>query len=498
MTNANDLDVLIIGAGIGGVGAACHLKMNAPEKRFAIWERRTDIGGTWDLFRYPGIRSDSDMYTLGYNFKPWMKHKVLADGPAIKAYLKETVDEYNVLDTITFGRRITSVEWDSRDARWTVTATDETTGETHQVRAQHVLMCTGYYDYDNPYTPDYAGSEEFEGQIIHPQHWPEDLDYTNKKVVVIGSGATAVTLVPAMAEKTAHITMLQRSPTYYASVKNEDRMSKILTKLMPRRWAFKIIRAFRIWMQDFAYTKAQAEPDKWREKLQDATKEALEGKVDMKHFTPRYNPWDQRLCAVPEDDLFVSLREGKASIVTDEIDHFDKTGIQLKSGEHLDADIIVSATGLNLKMLGGVDLVVDGKHIPHNSVMAYKTLMLENIPNLAFILGYVNASWTLKVGIAMDYYINLMKLLDERGLDMAVPRAQDPSIVQESSVWDALNSGYVNRARHNLPRQGSVQPWRVDHDFRADRRMLRGEPVDDGTLQFARAGANAPENLAAE
>ncbi len=498
MTNASDLDVLIIGAGIGGVGAACHLQMDAPDKTFAIWERRSDIGGTWDLFRYPGIRSDSDMYTLGYNFRPWMKHKVLADGPSIKAYLKETVEEYHVLDKVTFGRKITHVDWDSRDAVWTVTATDEATGAEHSVRAKHVLMCTGYYDYDTPYMPDFPGAADFEGQIIHPQHWPENLDYKGKKVVVIGSGATAVTLIPSMADDTAHITMLQRSPTYYASVKGEDGMSKILSKIMPRRWAFKIIRAFRIWMQDYTYTKAQAEPDKWRERFQDAAQTALEGKVDMKHFTPTYNPWDQRLCAVPDDDLFIALREGKASIVTDEIDHFDKTGIQLKSGDHLDADIIISATGLNLKMFGGIEMVVDGTPIPHHSVMAYKTMMLENIPNLAFILGYVNASWTLKVGIAMDYYINLMKLLDQRGLDIAIPRNNDEALRLEESVWDGLSSGYVRRSRQTLPRQGATKPWRVDHNFRADREMLRGEPVDDGTMEFTRAGANSTPQLAAE
>lgn len=498
MTTKADLDVLIIGAGISGIGTACHLEMRMPQKSYAIWEGRDDIGGTWDLFRYPGIRSDSDMYTLGYNFRPWMKHKVLAGGPDIKEYLAETAHEYDVMSKITFGRHIDKVEWDSNSAVWTVHATDAETGATQTVRAKHVLMCTGYYDYENPYMPEFPGASEFEGTLIHPQHWPEGLDYKGKKVVVIGSGATAVTIVPAMADDTAHITMLQRSPTYYASVKGEDGLSKILSKIMPRKWVFKLIRALRIRLQDYGYKNAQAKPDKWRKTLQDKAEEALEGKVDMKHFTPHYNPWDQRLCAVPDDDLFVSLREGKASVVTDEIECFDKTGIKLKSGDHLDADIIISATGLNLRMMGGVQIVVDGQEIPHHSVMAYKTMMLENIPNLAFILGYTNASWTLKVGIAMDYYIKLMNLLDDRGLDFAVPRSNDEALMLEESVWDGLSSGYVKRARATLPRQGSTKPWRIDHDFRADRKMLRGEEVDDGSLQLARAGSNSQQALAAE
>lgn len=498
MVQAVDLDVLIIGAGISGIGAASYLRMDAPDKTFEIWERRSDIGGTWDLFRYPGIRSDSDMYTLGYKFKPWMKHQVLADGPSIKSYLKETASEYNVTDKITFGRKITRVEWDSRDARWTVTAVDEATGEEHSARARHVLMCTGYYDYDNPYTPDFPGLTDFKGQVIHPQHWPEDLDYKGKRVIVIGSGATAATLVPSMADDTAHITMLQRSPTYFAAVPNTDRLSKILTKFLPKRRVFQLVRAIRIRMQRWMYNKMQSNPDKWRKRLQDGVEKALEGTADMKHFTPSYGPWDQRLCALPENDLFVAIRSGKASVVTDEIERFDDTGIQLKSGDHLEADIIITATGLSLKMMGGVDLVVDGETIPHNSVMTYKSLMLENIPNLAFVLGYVNASWTLKVGIAMDYYIKMMKLLDERGLDFAVPRTSDQSLKLDTCVFDSLSSGYVQRAHQTLPRQGETLPWRVLHDYMHDRTMLRNDPVDDGTLQFERAGANAPSELAAE
>lgn len=498
MGQAIDLDVLIIGAGISGIGAASHLRMSAPEKKFAIWERRADIGGTWDLFRYPGIRSDSDMYTLGYGFNPWMKHQVLADGPSIKAYLQETVEEYNVFEAITFGRKINRVEWDSRDGCWTITALDEATDETYSTRAKHVLMCTGYYDYDNPYTPDFPGMGAFGGQVIHPQHWPEDLDYKNKQVVVIGSGATAVTLVPSMADETAHITMLQRSPTYYATVAGTDKMSKILSKVLPKRLVFKLVRAVRIRLQRWAYTQAQKNPEKWRKRFQDAAEKALEGTVDMKHFTPSYNPWDQRLCAVPDDDLFVALRSGKASVLTDEIDCFDATGIVLKSGGHLDADIVITATGLSLKMLGGVDLVVDGEDIPHNSVMTYKSMMLENVPNLAFVLGYVNASWTLKVDIAMDYYLRLMKLLEDKGLDMAVPRTEDATLKLDTCVFDSLSSGYVQRAHQTLPRQGKALPWRVMHDFVRDREMLENEPVDDGTLQFSRAGTNAPNALAAE
>jgi len=498
MSKQADIDVLIIGAGISGIGAACHLEMQMPGTTYAIWERREDVGGTWDLFKYPGIRSDSDMYTLGYNFRPWMKHQVLAGGPAIKEYLQETMTEYGVKDKITFGRSISNVSWDSRDALWTVSSVDEATGAAHTVTARHVFLCTGYYDYDNPYKPEFPGEADFEGTIIHPQQWPEDLDYKGKKVVVIGSGATAVTIVPAMADDTAHITMLQRSPTYYASVKGQDGLSKLLTKFLPRTWVFKMIRALRIRLQDYSYKNAQANPDKWRDRLQGGVEEALEGKVDMKHFTPRYNVWDQRLCAVPDDDLFVALREGKASVVTDEIAHFDKTGIQLKSGEHLDADIIVSATGLNLRMFGGINISVDGQDVPHYEVMAYKTVMLQNIPNLAFFLGYTNASWTLKVGIAMDFYTKLMKTLKERNADFAVPRASDESLKTDQSVWDGLTSGYVARARHVLPRQGKTHPWRVDHDFRFDRKVLRGEPIDDGNIEFGRAGANTPDMLAAE
>ncbi len=500
MASEEILDVVIVGAGISGVGAACHFEMDRPGTNYAILERRDQIGGTWDLFKYPGIRSDSDMYTLGYDFKPWMKHQTLADGPSIKEYLHETATEYGVFDKIRFGVKITRSEFDTSRGLWTFHTLNEKTGETGAVKAKFALMCTGYYKYDQGYTPDFPDMDSFEGTIIHPQHWPENLDYSGKRVVVIGSGATAATLVPAMADKAGHVTMLQRSPTFYGPVSSVDKLSKFLSAILPDKLAFQLTRLHHIWIQRLTYTRSMNKPLKMRKLLLDKAQKALQGKVDMKHFEPAYNPWEQRLCAIPDEDLFKVLREGDASIVTDHVDRFTKTGIQLKSGQHLDADIIISATGLNMELFSGMDIFVDGEEKKPGERLTYKSLMLEDVPNLAFIMGYVNASWTLKVDIALDYLIKLMNTMQANGTDIAVPRANNVALDQ-GNVFGHLSSGYVARAQGKMPKQGMEAPWRVTHDYKFDKVMLTEWPVEDGNLEFTRSRSNVvplPEQVAAE
>ena len=501
MASEEILDYAIVGAGISGIGSACHLVMDAPDASYAILERRKRVGGTWDLFRYPGIRSDSDMYTLGYDFKPWMKHQTLADGPSIQDYLHETAEEYGVFDKIRFGLKITSVNFDSATALWTVHTLNEDTGETGEIKARFVLMCTGYYKYDQGYTPDFEGLSEFGGTIVHPQHWPENLDYTGKKVVVIGSGATAATLVPAMADKTEHITMLQRSPTFFSPVNSTDRMSKFLSAILPKKLAFKLTRLHHIWFQRLVYQRSMKQPLKMRKLLLDKARKALGDDVDFKHFEPRYNPWEQRLCAIPDEDLFKVVREGDASVVTDHIARFDRTGIQLQSGQHLDADIIITATGLNMELFSGTDIVVDGETKHPGDLLTYKSLMLQDVPNLAFIMGYVNASWTLKVDIALSYLIRLRQTMKQKGADIAVAHADASVEIDQGNVFGYLTSGYVARAQGKMPKQGMQLPWRVLHDYKRDKVMLTEEPVDDGVISLERSRSNVidmPAQVAAE
>jgi len=492
------VDVLIIGAGLSGVGMACHLKRECPDKSLLILERRKTIGGTWDLFRYPGIRSDSDMFTFGFKFRPWNELKVLADGPSIRQYVNDTAREYGIDRMIRFGLKTTRMEWSDAQRLWTVTALDEASGQTQQYRARYLVGATGYYNYDRGYEPAFPGRERFQGQVIHPQHWPESLDYRGKRVVVIGSGATAVTLVPAMADQAASVTMLQRSPSYVFSVPGYDQLSAVLLKLLPRQWVFSLARKRNIVVQRWIYLASQRWPAQVRRWLLSGVRRQLGPNADMSHFTPRYNPWEERLCAVPDADLFKAIRSGKARVVTDQIETFTETGIQLKSGAVLDADIIVTATGLQVQMLGGAELVVGGKPQPLNQLMTYKSVLVQDVPNMAVIFGYTNAPWTLKADLASEYICRLLKHMDSRGLAVATPRphGEQPG---EETIFGALGSGYVKRAQAVLPKQGHDVPWRVLHHFERDTAMLRDEPIEDGLLEFepARTGSATAARMAA-
>ena len=477
------IDILIVGAGISGIGLAAHLSKNCPQRQFDIIERRESFGGTWDLFKYPGIRSDSDMSTFGFNFKPWQKANVLADGASIKGYLSEVVDEYQLKSKIHFKHRVLSANYDSSISKWLVQIEDENQKQ-HTWIANFVLGCTGYYNYDQGFQPDFPNQATFKGQFIHPQHWPENFDYTGKKVVIIGSGATAITLVPAMAKGgAAHVTMLQRSPTYIASVPSIDFVYDKMRKVLPEDLAYKLTRARNIGMQRGIYALAQKQPKLLRKLLLKSIEMQLKGKVDMKHFTPSYNPWDQRLCVVPDGDLFKILRSGKASVETDQIEKFTETGIQLKSGQHLDADIIVSATGLQIQILGGIKASIDGKPIDTSKHMLYQGIMVSDVPNMAMIIGYINASWTLKVDIAADYICRLINYMDKNGYDQVIAQG-DQTELMEDTVMGSLSSGYIARAADVMPKQGKHTPWNVTNNYLADRKILKHAKFDDNVLKF--------------
>ncbi|MBB6628063.1 NAD(P)/FAD-dependent oxidoreductase [Nocardioides sp. KIGAM211] len=474
------VDVLIVGAGLSGIGAACRIREEHPERSVAVLEGRDRSGGTWDLFRYPGVRSDSDMYTLGYQWRPWRGDKALADGPSILAYVRQVAEEYGVDALIRYDHRVVAASWDTGTARWTVDV--EVGGERRQLTAGFLWGCSGYYDYDQGYAPEFPGQENFAGQVVHPQHWPEDLDYSGKKVVVIGSGATAVTLVPAMADRTEHITMLQRSPTYVLSMPGRDPLAQKLSKL-PEKVAFPIVRWKSILVAMASYGLSRKRPDVLRGFIRKNTERMLPDHIDVDtHFKPTYDPWDQRLCLVPDGDLFRAFRKGTASIVTDTIETFTETGIRLTSGQELEADIIVTATGLNLKAFGGIDLTVDGEPVKVSQTMAYKALMLSGVPNFAFTIGYTNASWTLKADLVADYVCRLLRHLDENGLRYAVPVA-DPGMAQEPFM--DFQSGYVLRALDTLPKQGDRAPWKLKQNYLTDLRTIRKTDIDDGVLEMA-------------
>jgi len=483
--SSQSVDVLIIGAGISGIGAACHLKRECPEKSVAILERRTAIGGTWDLFRYPGIRSDSDMYTFGFNFRPWTGSKTLADGPSIKQYVTDTAKEYGVDKKIHFGLKVTSAEWSSRTQRWTVETLEEKTGKTGRWTAKFVMACTGYYNYDKGYRPEFPGEKNFKGQFVHPQHWPEDLDYTGKRVIIVGSGATAVTLLPAMADKTAHITMLQRSPTYMMSVPSADPMVKSLRGKIPEMALYRLIRGRNIALGRWSFEATRRFPEASKKFMLAFAKRQLKGAVDMRHFTPDYNPWDQRVCAMPDGDLFKVLRSGKASVATGHIETFTADGIRLKSGEELKADIVVTATGLDVQLLGGMKVVVDGKVREARDSMLYKAVLVEGIPNAGIVIGYTNASWTLRADLAAEYVCRLLKHMDKKGYGAVTPVDREGCATDET-VMGTLRSGYVMRAADKLPKQGSHGPWRATHDYYRDIPMLRAGKIEDKYLEFVR------------
>ena len=483
--DSKHFDVLIIGAGISGVGAACHLARKCPGKSVAILERREAMGGTWDLFKYPGIRSDSDMYTFGYNFRPWTSPKTLADGPSIKQYVIDTAREYGVDKKIHYGRKVTGAKWSSKAQHWTIETTGEKDGEKSKWTGNFLMLCTGYYNYDKGYKPDFPGEKDFKGQIVHPQHWPEDLDYDGKRVVIIGSGATAVTLLPAMADKTAHITMLQRSPTYMMSLPGEDPMATNLQGRLPAMAVYRMMRARNIAFQRWSFEASRRFPKQARNLILRLAKSQLGGKVDIKHFTPSYDPWDQRICAMPNGDFFKVLKSGKASIETDHIEKFTKKGILLKSGKELEADIIITATGLNVQMMGGAKLSIDGKMREANQSMLYKSVLIEDVPNAAIVTGYTNASWTLRADLAAEFVCRLLQHMDEKGFAVVRPIDHD-GVQTDETIFGTLSSGYVLRAAHELPKQGAHGPWRLTHNYFRDMRLLRKSSLEDKDLVFER------------
>jgi monooxygenase len=475
---------LIIGAGISGIGAAVHLQQECPGKTFAILEARSSIGGTWDLFRYPGVRSDSDMYTLGFRFKPWTHPKAIADGPAIRSYLHETVDEHQLAQHIRFGHRVERAEWNSADAQWTVTVSTDT--DTLTIAARWIFMCGGYYRYDQGYTPEFAGRAEFNGIVVHPQHWPENLQFHGKRVVVIGSGATAVTLVPAMADQGAgHVTMLQRSPTYMVSRPSQDPVATKLRKALPETLAYKVIRQKNVRLGAFFYKLAKTKPEKVKGRFAEGIKAELGDDTDMSKFTPRYNPWDQRVCLVPDGDLFRTMRDGKVDIVNGTIDRFTPSGIRLTDGTELPADIIVTATGLNLQMLGGVETIVDGQKVDSGQTVLHKGVMLSGVPNYGMWFGYTNASWTLKADLTSAYLCRLLRHMDATGRRVVVAQPGADSNASATEPFVDFSSGYFQRSQDVLPKQGASLPWRLNQNYFADVKLLRKGAIEDAGLQFS-------------
>ncbi|QCF27089.1 flavin-containing monooxygenase [Hydrocarboniclastica marina] len=482
--SSTHFDVLIVGAGLSGIGSAYHLQTHCPDKTFAILEGRETLGGTWDLFRYPGIRSDSDMYTLGFAFEPWQERKSIADGSSILHYLKETAQNYGIDKKIRFQHWVNRYSWSSDDATWTVEAKNKETGETVKYTSSFLINCSGYYRYDQGYTPEFRGVEKFKGQVIHPQHWPEDLDYENKRVVVIGSGATAVTLIPSMADKAEHVTMLQRSPTYILAQPDVDAVAHALNRFLPAKLAYQMTRWKKVAEQTFFYQFCRRFPNLARKILRARLRKSLGPNFDIDtHFNPSYKPWDQRLCLVPNGDLFRALRKGDASVETDHIDTFTEKGIRLKSGKELEADIVVTATGLNLVALGGAELVVDGKQLKLGDTMSFKGMMLSGVPNFAMIVGYTNASWTLKSDLTGEHITRLLQYMDKHGYDYCAPQA--PGNVQTEGFLD-LNSNYVLRALDQLPKQGDRAPWKLYQNYALDLVNLRYGAVTDDALKFYR------------
>jgi cation diffusion facilitator CzcD-associated flavoprotein CzcO len=477
------LDVIIVGAGLSGIGAAYHLQTQCPGKTYAILEARDRLGGTWDLFRYPGIRSDSDMYTLGYSFRPWTHAKSIADGATILNYLRDTAETHGIDRQIRFNHKIVGAKWSSAAGRWTLEATGAA-GETLQLTCNFLFVCAGYYDYEAGYTPEFPGRDRFRGSIVHPQHWSAETDYEGKRVVVIGSGATAVTLVPELARKAAHVTMLQRSPTYVVSAPARDRIADWLRERVSSQSAYAITRWKNVMFGMAFYNYCQRQPERAKKLLVGMVRRQVRDSPELTaHFTPTYKPWDQRMCLVPDGDLFRAIRHGKASVVTDRIDAFVENGIRLRSGETLEADLIVTATGLNLKFLGGVQVEVDGKPVPPAKTMAYKGMMFSDVPNLALAAGYTNASWTLKVDLTCEYVCRLLNYMDANGYKSCVPRKNDPRLKEEPFI--RFSSGYIQRSIDKFPRHGNRAPWRVRQNYAYDRVTLRRARVDDGVMQFA-------------
>jgi cation diffusion facilitator CzcD-associated flavoprotein CzcO len=477
-------DVIIVGAGLSGIGAGVHLKRHCPGKTFAILESRAAIGGTWDLFRYPGIRSDSDMHTFGYNFKPWKNPNAIADGPTILAYLREAAEEYGIIPRIRFKHLVRSLTWSSADALWTVEA--DHNDRAVSFTARYVMLCAGYYRHSAGYTPEIAGASRFKGTLIHPQLWPEDFDYTGKRVVVIGSGATAVTLVPAMADKAAHVTMLQRSPTYMVSLPAADAVANWLRRHLPPGLAYRLTRWKNVARQLIFFNATRAFPEQTKKRLLKLVREQLGPEYDLAHFTPRYKPWDERLCVVPDNDLFAAIKVGKVSVVTGRIDTFTETGLKLQTGQELEADIIITATGLELQFAGGAEIIVDERPIEIGKTVLYKGMMFSGVPNLAFTFGYTNASWTLRADLLAEYFCRLINFMDAHGYAQALPKEPDPAMPVKP--LGNLMSGYLKRAETRLPRQGMKGPWRNPQNYAFDIFRFRFGSIENDALEFRRAG----------
>ena len=483
-----DVDVLIVGAGLSGIGAACRLQTDAPGTSYVILEARGATGGTWDLFRYPGIRSDSDMFTLGYPFRPWSEPEAIAGGDAILSYIRDTAAAHDVDRNIRFHQRVESAQWSSERARWTVTVEHTDTGERTSATCRFLYLCSGYYDYEQGHTPSWPGVGDFTGQFVHPQQWPADLDVEGKRVVVIGSGATAVTLVPALVEAGAgHVTMLQRSPSYVMALPTRDPLDDLLRRLLPEHRAYRAIRWKNVRISTAIYQLSRRYPNRIRAMLAKATKKRLPPGYDIAtHFTPTYDPWDQRMCMVPEGDLFAAITSGAADVVTDHIDTFTPTGVRVRGGTELDADIIVSATGVNLLPLGGIKLAMDDVALPIPERVAYKGMMLDGVPNLAFAVGYTNASWTLKVDLVSAYVAGLLRRMRQEGIAAVTPRLPEASMPTAPLI--DMSSGYFERARHTLPLQGDRAPWRLHQHYAKDAPLFTGPRAHD-QLEFTREPA---------
>jgi len=486
-------DMVIIGAGLSGIGAACRFRTKFPDDSLAVIEARDGIGGTWDLFRYPGIRSDSDMLTLGYDFRPWVGDKTLADGTSIRNYVKAVAKEYDITPFIQFGSKVIAIAFSSDTDLWTLTIKDVKSGQTRLVQTRFIISAAGYYKYEEGYIPVFEGRDDFEGDIIHPQHWPEGFDYKDKRVIVIGSGATAVTLVPEMAKDAKHVTMLQRSPSYVASIPATDRIGNFFRRILPAKTAFKINRAKNIWITRVMYQRARRRPEKSKEWFRKKTQKALgpDYPVD-KHFNPSYNPWDQRVCMIPDEDLFIAIREGRASVETDHIERFTKTGVILASGKELTADIIITATGLNVVFGGEADISIDGKAVNPADSFGYKGMMYSGVPNIVTVFGYTNASWTLRADLISQFAVRVVTHMKEKGHTRAVPIAPKD---MPRNPWIDFQAGYLLRVMDQLPSQGDRHPWLNLQDYKTDQKLMLQDPIDDGALTFSAA---VSKQLAAE
>jgi cation diffusion facilitator CzcD-associated flavoprotein CzcO len=494
------LDVVVVGAGLSGIGAAHHLHHSCPWADFTVLESRGAIGGTWDLFRYPGIRSDSDMFTFSYPFRPWNRAESIGEGATIREYIEDTAREDGTVERIRFHHRVVRAEWTTAAARWllTVERTDPDTGavDTFQLSCAFLFCCTGYYRYDRGYQPDFAGMADYQGTLIHPQFWPEDFDATDKNIVVIGSGATAITLVPALARSAAHVTMLQRSPTYVVSLPTVNPLTRLIRRLVPASRQGSVLKWLNAMTSQGSYRLSRLRPDLMRKLLRKGVERELPPGYDIDtHFTPKYDPWDQRLCVVTNGDLFAGIREGRVSVLTDRVDHFTRSGLQLESGTAVNADVVVTATGLDLLFLGGMELVVDGVVVDPAERLAYKALMIEGVPNLAMTVGYINASWTLKADLTCEYVCRILQQMRDTGTDVAVAELDDPGMPRQALL--ALTSGYVTRTADRFPKQGNRAPWQMYNSYLRDFRSTRRAQVDDGVLQFRRSGSGTRTNNAA-